>query len=129
MKTNALTSSLFTQRIVDCGVRPIGLGILVIVMAGQIDCVASKLGSVHVTGARATGELILLDPGAVGVTTTDRPAVWSYDRPQGQINRAADGAGEAASAVLGMTTPEYPEANILVSAIGDRKSTRLNSSH
>jgi hypothetical protein len=87
-------------------------------MAGQIDCEASKLGSVHVTGARATGELILLDPGAVGVTTADRPAVWSYDRPRGQINRAADGAGEAARAALEMTTPEYPDANILVSAIG-----------
>jgi hypothetical protein len=118
MKTNTLTSSLFTQRIVACGVRPIGLGILVIVMAGQIDCVASKLGSVHVISAPATGEPIQLDPGAVGVTTTDRPAMCGYDRPQGQINRAADGAGEAASAVLGMTIPEYPEANILVSAIG-----------
>ena len=55
MKRNALTSLLFTQQIVACGVRPIGLGILVIVMAGQIDCVASKLGSVHVTSAPATG--------------------------------------------------------------------------
>jgi hypothetical protein len=118
MKRNSLTASLFTQRIVTYGVRPIGLGILVIVMTGQIDCVASKLGTVRVTSARAAGELILLDPGAVGVTTPDRPAVWSYDRPRGQINRAADGAGEAARAALGMTTPEYPEANILVSAIG-----------
>jgi hypothetical protein len=118
MKTNALTSSLFTQRIVACGVRPIGLGILVIVMTGQIDCVASKLGSVHVASAPATGEPILLDPGAVGVTTADRPAVWSYDRPRGQINRAADGAGEAARAALEWTTPQNPEANIIVSAIG-----------
>src|ERR1019366_6316968 len=118
MKTNALTSSLFTQQIVACGVRPIGLGILVIVMTGQIDCVASKLGSVHVTGARATGEPILLDPGAVGVTTADRPAVWSYDRPRGQINRAADGAGEAARAALEWTTPQNQEVNIIVSAIG-----------
>ena len=118
MKTNALTSSLFAQRIVACGVRPIGLGILVIVMAGQIDCVASKLGSVHVASAPASGEPIQLDPGAVGVTTSDRPAVCSYDRPRGQIKRAADGAGEATRAALEMTTPEYPEANILVSAIG-----------
>src|ERR1035437_8235751 len=118
MKTKALTSSLFTQRIVACGVRPIGLGILVTIMAGEMGCVASKLGRRHVTSAPATREPIPVDPGAVGVTTPDRPAVWSYDRPQGQINRAADGAGEAARAVLGMTTPEYPEANILVSAIG-----------
>ena len=118
MKTNSLTSSLFTQRIVSSGVRPIGLGILVIVMTGQIDCVASKLGSVRVTSARAAGELILLDPGPVGVTTVGRPAICSYDPPRGQINRAADGAGDAARAALEMTTPENPEANIIVSAAG-----------
>jgi hypothetical protein len=118
MKRNSLTASLFTQRIVTCGVRPIGLGILVIVMAGQIDCVASKLGSVRVTSARATGELILLDPGAVGVTTTDLPAMCGYDRPWGQIRRASDGADEGAVGALEMTTPDCPEANILVSAVG-----------
>ena len=45
MKRNSLTASLFMQRTVTHRVRPIGLGILVIVMAGQIDCVASKLGT------------------------------------------------------------------------------------
>src|ERR1035438_9655780 len=118
MKRNALTSLLSPQQIVACGVRPSGLGILVIVMAGQIDCVASKLGSVHVTGARATGELILLDPGAVGSTTAGRSAVCSYDQPRGQIKPAADGASEAARTALEWTTPENPEANIIVSAIG-----------
>src|ERR1019366_4206082 len=110
MKRNSLTASLFTQRIVTCGVRPIGLGILVIVMAGQIDCVASKLGTVRVTSARAAGELILLDPGAVGVTTTDLPAMCGYDRPRGQIRRASDGADEGGVGALGMTTPDCPEA-------------------
>ena len=118
MKENSLIASLFTERIVTHGVRPIGLGILAIVMTGQIDCVASKLGTVRVASAQAAGEPIQLDPGAVGVTTADRPAMCSYDRPRGQINRTADGAGEAARATLEMTTPEYPEANILVSAIG-----------
>jgi hypothetical protein len=118
MKTNSLTSSLFTQRIVSSEVLPIGLGILVIVMTGQINCLASKLGSVRVTMARAAGELILLDPGPVGVITVERPAMCSYDPPRGQINRAADGAGDAARAALEMTTPENPEANIIVSAAG-----------
>ena len=118
MKTNHSNLSLFTQRIVSSGVRPIGLGILVIVMTGQIECAASKLGSVRVTSARAAGELILLDPGPVGVITVERPAVCSYDPPRGQISRAADGAGDAARAALEMTTPESPEANIIVSAAG-----------
>jgi len=118
MKTDSLTSSLFTQRIVPCGVRPISLGILVIVMTGQIDCVASKLGTVRVISSQAASELILLDPGAVGVTTTDLPAMCGYDRPWGQIRRASDGAGEAAGGALGMTTPDCPEANTLVSGVG-----------
>src|ERR1039458_704638 len=105
MKRNSLTASLFTQRIVTYGVRPIGLGILVIVMTGQIDCVASKLGTVRVTSARAAGELILLDPGAVGGTTADRPALWRYDRPRGQINRAADRGRQAPPAAPGPTHP------------------------
>jgi hypothetical protein len=91
---------------------------LVFVMSGQIDCVALELGTVRVISPQATGELILLDPGAVGVTTADRPARCGYDRPRGQIERAADGAGGAARDALGMTTPEYPVANIFVSAIG-----------
>jgi hypothetical protein len=118
MKKNSLTASLFMQRIVTYRVRPIGLGILVIVMTGQIDCVASKLGTVRVTSARATGEPILLDPGAVGVTTPGPPARCGYDRPKGQIERAADGVGEAARAAFEMTASGSPEANILVSAIG-----------
>jgi len=68
-----MTPSLFTQRIVGCGVRPIGLGILVIVMTGEIGFAASKLGTVHVTSAPATGELILLEPGAVGSPPTNGP--------------------------------------------------------
>lgn len=109
---------VLTHRIVPSGMRPIGLGILVIVMTGEIGCAAPKPGSAHRTSAPATDEPIQLDPGAVGVTTPDRPAVWSYDPPRGQINRAADGAGEAARAALEMTTPENPDANIIVSAIG-----------
>ena len=118
MKAKYLNSALFNQRIVSSQVRPIGLGILVIIMTSGIDSVASKLGSVHVGRGPASGEPILLDPGAVGVATAGRPAVWSCDSPKGQIKGAADGAGEAACASLGMTTPEDPGANYIVSAIG-----------
>ena len=118
MKTNYLPSSLFTQRIVACGVRPVSLGILVIVMTGETGFAASKLGTVHVTSAPPTGQLILLDPGAVGVTTVNRPAMCGYDRPQGQIERAADGASSAARAALEMTTQASPEVNLAGSAIG-----------
>jgi len=118
MKTNYLPSSLFTQRIIACGVRPISLGILVIVATGETTYAASKLWSVHVISAPATGELILLDPGAVGVTTADRPAVCGYDRPRGQTERAADGASAAARAALEITTQGSPEANLAGSVIG-----------
>ena len=118
MKINYLTTSLFTQRILSSGMRPIGLGILMIIMTVEMGCATPKLGSIRVTSGPATGEPILLDPGAVGVTVTDLPAKWSYDQPRGQVKRAADGAGEAASAVLGTTTPGHGLLNIPVSAIG-----------
>ena len=113
MKRNSLTASLFIQRIVTYGVRPIGLGILVIAMSGQIDCVASKLGTVRVTSAQAPGEFILLDPGAVGVTITGPPAKSSYDPPRGQIESVADAAGRAAGAALEMTPSESPEGHLV----------------
>jgi len=100
------------------GMHPIGLGILVIAMAGQIGCATPKRASVHLTSGPTTGQPIQLDPGAVGVTASDRPALWSFDRARGQINGAADGAGVAARAALEMTIPQPPEANLIVSAIG-----------
>ncbi|MCX6916893.1 MAG: hypothetical protein NT167_28295 [Verrucomicrobia bacterium] len=118
MKRNSLTPSLFAQRIVASGVGAIGLGILVIVMAGEIGFAASKLGTVQVASAAATGGLILLEPGAIGVTTDERPAIASYDPPRGQIERGAHGAGEAAYAVLEAAALASPEVTILVSAAG-----------
>jgi hypothetical protein len=118
MKRNALIASLFTQRTVSYGVRPIGLGILVIVMTGQIACVASKLGTVRVTSAQVPGESIFLDPGAVEVTTLGPPAKSSYDPPRGQIESVADAAGSAAGAALAMTPSESPEGHLVASALG-----------
>lgn len=118
MKINYLTTSLFIQRIVSSGMRPIGLGILVIIMTIEMGYATPKLGIIRVTSGPATGQPILLDPGAVGIVTADLPAKWSYYRPQGQIFTAADGAGEAASAALGITTPEYPYVNVIVSGVG-----------
>jgi len=118
MKRNSLTASLFMQRTVNHRVCPIGLGILAIVMTGQIDCVASKLGTVRVTSAQALGESIFLDPGAVEVTTFGPPAKSSYDPPRGQIESAADAAGSAAGAALAMTPSESPEGHLVASALG-----------
>jgi hypothetical protein len=98
--------------------RPIGLGILVIVMTGEIGCIAPKPGNSLRSGAPVNDEPLVLDPGAVGVTTADRPAVWSYDPPRGQILSAADGAGAAARTALETTLPEQPDANLFVSAVG-----------
>jgi hypothetical protein len=118
MKRNSLTASLFMQRTETHRVRPIGLGILAIVMTGQINCVASKLGTVRVTSAQAPGESIFLDPGAVEVTTLGPPAKSSYDPPRGQIESAADAAGSAAGAALAMTPSESPEGHLVASAFG-----------
>jgi len=88
-----------------------------ILLAGELGYAAPKPERLHRAGAPAAALRILLDSGAVGVTATGRPAVWSYDPPRGQINRAADGAGAAARAALEQTSPEYPE-NIFASALG-----------
>ncbi len=98
--------------------RLVGIGMLLLVLAGASGCVSPKLGSIQVARGPVTGQPLLLDPGAVGVTTTGCAASWSYDRPQGQINRASDGAGEAARAALELTTPENGEVNVISSVVG-----------
>ncbi|MEI2723677.1 MAG: ECF-type sigma factor [Verrucomicrobiota bacterium] len=88
------------------GLRPIGLGILVVALNREIVWAASSLANPGRSSGPASEELVLLDPGAVGVTTASQPAVWSFDRPQGQIHRAGDAAGDAARTALGTRAAE-----------------------
>ena len=95
-----------------------GVGILVVVLNGQIVWAAPKLANVGRSSAPATEEFFLLDPGAIGDATASQPAGWSFDKPKGQIHRAGDRAGDVARTALELGIPEDPYAHIVVSAVG-----------
>ncbi len=95
-----------------------GVGMLVVALNGEIVSAGPRSANAGRSSDPADAELLLLDPGAVGVTTSSQRAVWSFDPPKGQIHRAGDRAGDAARTVLGLGVPQDPYAHIGVSAVG-----------
>ncbi len=118
MKTNMPGHSAGSHWSIPLGLRSMGVGMLVVALNGEIVSAGPRSANAGRSSDPADAELLLLDPGAIGVTTSSQPAVWSFDQPKGQIHRAWDRAGDAARTVLGVGVPQDPYAHIGVSALG-----------
>ncbi len=109
MKTTLPSFHCLAHCRVPAGLRPVGLGILVVIYSSELLFAANPQRGATRESA-PTDELFQLGSGPIGVTCTLPAALWSYDLAEGQVQRAADAAGMAAAD--GLESPAYapPEA-------------------
>ncbi len=98
--------------------RPIGLGILAVVLFLLPGCATQKPVGVTHSDAPPPAEPLRLDPGTIAVLTPRTPAGFSFDKADGRTDYAADGAGNAAREIL--TTPHLgdPRAEAAAGVVG-----------
>ena len=115
MKTKGGPFAVFFRNTVPGAVRPMVLGMVV---AGLLAGWNRVQGSGLEGSDASKGDLARREPGTIAVTSSSQPAKFSFQKAQGRVESAGEGAQEAAARILNTPNLWHPQLEAAVGVIG-----------